>query len=264
MESPDYFNIVKILLKNSYMLFIVLSIISVVFLCLAYYLNKNNNLFLSSIFTSLFVAFLQIIITVFIIEKFLEQYQENQWYKTKLLINQMIESEIKDDLAEIISFLDFSKFSKPSKKLELQFEKSLHLNKQDVLNGAHELLKSLKLDDFADHHRYKKGDDIFDYQISVLKDFNTYMKDRVQNLDKIIQFAQINIDSETYNELIDCRKEYLAALNNINLYVQFLEASEITGELIDYNLKFETKYKEEMYKSILIIINLSIDLLNKN
>ena len=69
------------------------------------------------------------------------------------------------------------------------------------------------------------------------------METNLKDLDRIIDFSQIKLSSSIYYKLIECRKEYQNLIKNSKGYSRFLSVSEITGKLYDYNLNFETKYK---------------------
>jgi hypothetical protein len=255
MFTPDNFKFINILFENSYILLVSLLVLSIASFGIAIYLHKQKKSFIASIFIGLFLSFLQIIITVFIIEKIFEHYQERQWRTTTQLISNMFTNEVKGDLIDIIYMIDFTEYRLPHNYLDRHFESKMSLSIYDAIYASNKFLNSVKLENYADHKLYKKGDSFIDYQISVFNEFILKMESNLKDIERIIDLAQINIQSQSYNDILECRNNYRDLIQNSKLYVQFLGVSEITGKLIDYNLKFEKKYKEDMYNGLINSIN---------
>ncbi len=127
--SYDVYILIQFLLSNTLFLFLALLTLSILFLLLSIYFHNNNKLFISSIFIGLFIAFIQIIITVFIIERIIERYEENRWEKTKILINEIVKVEIQDDLTGIVYTMDFSDGRRPHNYIEGRLEEYQKLTK---------------------------------------------------------------------------------------------------------------------------------------
>jgi hypothetical protein len=118
------------------------------------------------------------------------------------------------------------------------------------------------LEDFSDHYRYKKGDDIIGYQAGIIDHFSSSMETNLRDLDRMIDFSQVKLSVKIYTKLIECRKEYQNLIKHGKGYSRFLSASEITGELYDYNLKFEMTHRKELFDSIIKTINILIDIIS--
>lgn len=245
-------------------LFLLLLTFAIVFLYLSIFYNNNNQSFFTSLYVSLFVAFIQIIITVFIIEKVIERYQEKQWKEALILINNIIEVEIKNGLADVVYMADYSECGKPHCYLETRLEKNTQLEISEVIYAGQELVKTLKLDDFPDHYKNKKGDDAISYQLFCLEGFIKKMQQNFENLDRIIQLYQTKMPSELFSQVIQCRTAYTNLITHSKGYQQSLSVSEKTGSLIEWNLKFEMKHKQGMFDSVIKIIEIMIRILNKN
>ncbi len=243
-------------------LFIILIIGTIITLFLS--IKYKNNQFYFSIWIGLFISFIQIIITVFVMEKILDRYQKEQWRKTTFIVQKMVRSELKEDLVDIVYMMDFSDYRIPHNLIESRLERKQGYTNDEIIHAAEELLKIININDYADHKRYKKKDDIFSYQIDSLKQFASKMESNLINLEKIIGFSQINISSSYYNEIIECRNEYKNIITSVELYSRFLGASEITGQIIDYNLNFELKYRNDMYTSLIKTMNIIIKMLKND
>jgi len=255
-------NYINFLLSDLLFLFLILTILSIISIILSYGYHKKNRRFLSGIFMGFFIAFVQIIITVFFIEKILLSHQENQWEKTKILINDIVISELQDDLTEIVYVMDFSDGMRVHNYIEGRLENNQKLTKAEAIYAGKRLLNSLKLENFADHYRHKKGEDIIDYQAGIIEGFASEMETNLWDLDRMIDFSQVKLSVNIYTKLIECRKEYHNLIKHSKGYSRFLSASEITGELYDYNLKFEMKHRKEFFDSIIKTINLLIDIIS--
>lgn len=252
----------KTITSNRIVLFSVLLLSAIIFLYLSFYHNSNKQFFISAIYASLFVAFIQIIITVFIIEKVIERHQKNEWKETLILINNIIEVEIRNGLADVVYMADYSEYRRPHNYLETKLEKNTQLENSDVIYAGQELIKVLELDDFPDHIKNKKGDDEISYQLHSLEGFVKKMKQNLEILDRIIQLYQIKMPRELFSLVIQCRTAYYNLMNHSKEYQQKLSVSEITGSLIEWNLKFEIKHKKGMYDSIIKIVEIMIITLN--
>ena len=254
---------IKYLLSSNFILILILVLLflSIVFLLISIYAHKKNKTFISNLFTALFVAFLQIFVTIFLIEKIVERYQEHQWEKTKILINQIVIADLQDDLTEIVYVMDFSEGMRSHTYIEGRLEKNQKLTKVEAIYAANRLVNSLKLDDFADHYRYKKGEDLIGFQAGIIEGFGKDMETNLSDLDRIINFSQIKLSSKVFTKLIECRKEYQNLIKHSKGYSRFLSGSEITGELYDYNLKFEMEHRKGLFESIIKTINILTDIL---
>lgn len=252
----------KAVTSNRIVLFSILVLLAIIFLYLSFYHNGSKQYFISSIYASLFVAFIQIIITVFIIEKVIERQQKNEWKETLILINNIIEVEIRNGLADVVYMADYSEYRRPHCYLETRLEKNTQLENNEVIHAGQELIKVLKLDDYPDHYRNKKGDSEISYQLHSLEGFVKKMKQNLEILDRIIQLYQIKMPRELYSLVIQCRTAYYNLISHSKGYQQYLSVSEITGSLIDWNLKFEMKHKKGMYDSIIKIIEIMTITLN--
>jgi hypothetical protein len=254
-----YWNIIT---SNRIVLFSVLLLAALIFLFISFYYNHTQQFYISSIYVSLFVAFIQIIITVFIIEKVIERNHKNEWKETLIFINSIIEVEIRNGLADVVYMADFSEYRKPHCYLESRLEKNLQLENNEVIHAGQELMKDLKLDDFPDHNKNKKGDDEISYQLHSLDGFVKKLEQNLETLDRIVQLYQIKMPRELYSLVIQCRTAYYNLINHSKEYEEKLSASEITGSLIEWNLNFELKHKKGMYDSIIKIIDTMIITLN--
>ncbi len=259
IKTLKYWNIIT---SNRIVLFSVLLLSALIFLSISFYYNNGKQYYISSIYVSLFVAFIQIIITVFIIEKVIERNQKNEWKETLIFINNIIEVEIRNGLADVVYMADYSDGMRPHCYLETRLEKNLQLENNEVIHAGQELIKVLKLDDFPDHNKYKKGDDEISYQLHSLDGFIKKLKKNLEILDRIIQLYQIKMPRELYSFVIQCRTAYYNLINHSNEYRKKLSVSEITGSLIEWNLNFELKHKKGMYDSIIKIIETMIVTLN--
>ena len=160
--------------------------------------------------------------------------------------------------------MDFSDGMRPHNYIEGRLERNQKLTKVEAIYAGKRLLNSLKLEDFSDHYRYKKGDDIIGYQAGVIDHFASAMETNLRDLDRTIDFSQVRLSVKIYTKLIECRKEYHSLIKHSKGYSRFLSTSEITGELYDYNLKFEMKHKKELFDSIIKTINLLIEIISVN
>jgi len=255
-------------LKNNNRINLILILeVTLLFLMFAYLswnYSRNNEQYLSSIFTGLSIAVLQIILTVWVINKIIEIDREKQWDEINKLLENILEVEIKDSLANLVYMADFSDGKRSYCYLESKLEQNTKLEIDEVIYASHELVKSLKLDNFPDHYINKKGDDSISYQLHCLVGFIKRLEQNLGSLDHITQFYQIKMPSKLFSTIIQCRTAYNNLIHHTKGYEQFLSVSEKTGSLIDWNLKFEVKHKKGMYDSILKLIDIMINILNKN
>src|SRR3972149_6158923 len=131
--------VINFLLSDLLFLFLILTILSIISIILSYGYHKKNRRFLSGIFMGFFIAFVQIIITVFFIEKILLSHQENQWEKTKILINDIVISELQDDLTEIVYVMDFSDGMRVHNYIEGRLENNQKLTKAEAIYAGKRL-----------------------------------------------------------------------------------------------------------------------------
>ena len=254
--------ILNVIMRFRFILFLSLLFLAIVFFYLSIYYNDIHQSFYTSLYISLFVAFIQIIITVFIIEKVLERYQEREWNEALKILEEIIENEIKNGLIDVIYAADFSEYGEPHCYLNNRLEENTHLEINEAIYAGEKLIKELKLDDFPDHYKNKKGEDKIKFHLFCIEGFPKRMQQNLESLDRIIQFYQVKMPSGLFSHIIKCRTEYNNLIKHIKGYQQFLSVSEKTGSLIEWNLKFEMKHKKEMYNSIIKIIEIMIEILN--
>lgn len=255
-------NFIESIASSLEFLFIILLILAIFSIFMFFRYHRKNSSLGSSSWISATIAIIQIIVTVFIINEIIINYQENQWEKTKILIKETAISDLQDDLIEIVYVMDFSNGMRQHNYIEVRLEKNQKLSKDEAIYVGKRLINYLKIDDFADHYRYKKGEDIIDYQARVVKEFSEMMETNLDELDRIINFSQIRLSIKFYTKLLECRKEYENLIKHSKGYSSFLSASEITSKLYDYNLKFEMKHKKELFESIIKTIGILIDIIN--
>jgi len=253
---------IESLFSNLVFLLIILLVIAICSIIFSNRFNRKNRSFGASNWMGVFIAAIQTIVTIFFIDNIISNYQEKQWNKTKILINEIVISELQDDLVSIVYTVDFSDGMRIHNYIEGRLEKNQGLTKVEAIYAGNRLLNSLKLEDFSDHYRYKKGEDIISYQAGVIDDFSYSMETNLSDLDRMIDFSQVKLSVKIYTKIIECRKEYNSIIKHSKGYSRFLSASEITGELYDYNLKFEMKHRKELFDSIIKTINLLIEIIS--